>query len=49
MDNYEAMNQTYCDFFGHHRPARSTVAVASLPLGALVEVEAIAYLVDDSN
>ena len=30
--------------FGDHRPARSAVAVAGLPLGASVEVEAWAYL-----
>jgi 2-iminobutanoate/2-iminopropanoate deaminase len=40
MDDYAAMNDVYCDFFGEHRPARSAVAVAALPLGAVVEVEA---------
>jgi len=37
------MNAIYCDAFGDHRPARSAVAVAALPLGALVEIEAIAH------
>ena len=41
--DYAVMNETYVAFFGDHRPARSAVAVAALPLGALVEVEAWAY------
>lgn len=40
MDDYAAMNDTYIAAFGDHRPARSAVAVAALPLGARVEVEA---------
>ena len=40
FDDYAAMNEAYVAAFGHHRPARSAVAVAGLPLGALVEVEA---------
>ena len=43
MSDYGAMNETYVEIFGDHRPARSAVAVAGLPLGALVEVEAWAY------
>ncbi len=38
-----AINQAYTEFFGDHRPARSMVAVAGLPLGALAEVEVWAY------
>jgi|TARA_B110000438_G_scaffold179004_1_gene171113 2-iminobutanoate/2-iminopropanoate deaminase len=44
MDHYTVMNEGYCDVFGDHRPARSAVAVAALPLGALIEVEAIVSL-----
>ena len=40
MADYQAMNEVYVDAFGDHRPARSAVAVAALPLGAMVEVEA---------
>lgn len=40
MGDYAAMNETYVAAFGDHRPARSAVAVAALPLGAKVEVEA---------
>ncbi len=42
MADYAAMNTIYVEEFGEHRPARSAVAVASLPLGARVEIEAIA-------
>jgi 2-iminobutanoate/2-iminopropanoate deaminase len=40
MDDYAELNDRYMAFFGDHRPARSAVAVAGLPLGALVEIEA---------
>lgn len=43
MGDYAAMNEVYCEMFGDHRPARSAVAVAALPLGAIVEIEAWAY------
>ncbi len=45
MDDYDAMNEVYLAAFGDHRPARSAVAVAGLPRGALVEVEAWARTV----
>jgi 2-iminobutanoate/2-iminopropanoate deaminase len=38
--DYAAMNEAYIEAFGDHRPARSAVAVAALPIGARVEVEA---------
>lgn len=41
---YAAMNEAYMEAFGDHRPARSAVAVAALPLGARVEIEAWAFL-----
>jgi 2-iminobutanoate/2-iminopropanoate deaminase len=44
MDEYAAVNQAYVGFFGEHRPARSMVGVAGLPMGAAVEVEVWAYL-----
>jgi 2-iminobutanoate/2-iminopropanoate deaminase len=44
MSDYADMNAVYIDCFGDHRPARSAIGVAELPLGALVEVEAWAYL-----
>jgi 2-iminobutanoate/2-iminopropanoate deaminase len=43
MDEYAAVNEAYAAFFGGHRPTRSVVGVAALPLGAQVEVELWAY------
>jgi 2-iminobutanoate/2-iminopropanoate deaminase len=42
LAHFTLVNAIYEGFVGTHRPARSTVGVASLPLGALIEVEAIA-------
>ena len=42
MDNFAAMNEVYAQFFQQPYPARSAVAVKTLPKGALVEVECIA-------
>jgi 2-iminobutanoate/2-iminopropanoate deaminase len=42
LSRFAAVNAIFEQFVGEHRPARSTVGVASLPLGALIEVEAIA-------
>jgi 2-iminobutanoate/2-iminopropanoate deaminase len=42
MENFIPMNEVYAEFFPGDPPARSTVAVAALPKGALVEIEAIA-------
>jgi 2-iminobutanoate/2-iminopropanoate deaminase len=44
MRDYPLMNDAYIGAFGDHRPARSAVAVAELPLHALIEVEAWAYV-----
>jgi 2-iminobutanoate/2-iminopropanoate deaminase len=44
MSDYAQMNEVYIDAFGDHRPARSAIGVAELPLGALVEVEAWAFV-----
>ncbi|WP_420639486.1 RidA family protein [Candidatus Poriferisocius sp.] len=43
MDDFGAMNEAYVETFGGHRPARSAVGVAALPLGALVEIELWAH------
>ena len=42
MDDFGAMNEVYAGFFPDPPPARSTVAVAALPRGVRVEIEAIA-------
>jgi 2-iminobutanoate/2-iminopropanoate deaminase len=46
MADYATFNEIYLGVLGSHRPARSLVAVAGLPLGALVEVEVWAYSPD---
>jgi len=44
MADYTSMNDAYVAAFGEHRPARSALAVAGLPLGAAVEIEAWAWV-----
>ncbi len=45
MRDFPAMNAVYARVFGEHRPARTTVQVASLPnVGLRVEIDAMAYL-----
>jgi len=44
MNDFAAMNAVYVEFFPENAPARSTVAVAALPKGALVEIECVALL-----
>ena len=44
MENFAVVNERYAVALGEHRPARSTVAVAALPLGAAVEIEAMVHL-----
>ena len=44
LDDFAAMNEVYARHIGDRPPARSTVEVAKLPSGALVEIEAIAHL-----
>ncbi len=45
MRDFEAMNTVYAQVFGAHRPARTTVQVAALPLpGLRVEIDAVAYM-----
>ena len=42
MEDFATVNKIYEEFFGTHKPARSTVAVKTLPKNALVEIDAIA-------
>ena len=44
VTDFAAMNEVYAEFFGQAKPARTTIAVAALPLqGAKVEIDAVAY------
>jgi 2-iminobutanoate/2-iminopropanoate deaminase len=44
MADFPVFNTAYVEGFGESRPARSTIGVAALPMGAVVEIEAWAYL-----
>jgi 2-iminobutanoate/2-iminopropanoate deaminase len=44
LDDFRGMNEVYAQKVGDRPPARSTVEVARLPSGALVEIEAVAVL-----
>ncbi|MFT3799258.1 Rid family detoxifying hydrolase [Microbacterium sp.] len=44
MTDFAAMNEVYAEMFSEPYPARTTVAVAGLPLGAQVEIEVVASL-----
>ncbi len=44
LSHFQVMNQIYATYFEGQSPARSTVGVAQLPLGALVEIELVALL-----
>ena len=44
MADFRAMNEVYAAFFADAPPARSAVQVAALPLGGLVEIEAVAIV-----
>ena len=46
MDDFGIVNVIYAEFFGEHKPVRSTVAVKTLPKNALVEMDVIATLYD---
>jgi 2-iminobutanoate/2-iminopropanoate deaminase len=43
LADFAAINTVYAEAFGSHRPARATVQVAALPLGAAVEIEVWAH------
>jgi len=44
IGDYPAVNEVWVEYFTENRPARSAVAVAALPAGARVEIEAWAYV-----
>jgi len=49
MADFPELNKLYADWLGEHRPARATVAVAALPLGARVEMDVIARCSEDAG
>lgn len=49
MHDFGVVNVIYAEYFGEHKPARSTVAVKTLPKNVLVEIDAIAVMRDFFN
>ena len=49
MEDFITVNTIYAEYFGDHKPVRSTVAVKTLPKNALVEIDAIAKVEDTNN
>jgi 2-iminobutanoate/2-iminopropanoate deaminase len=44
LANFQALNAIYAEYFGDHKPARTTVQVAGLPKGAALEIDLIAVI-----
>ncbi len=44
INKFEEVNKAYAEFFGDHKPTRSTIGVAALPKERKVEIEAIAWI-----
>ena len=44
LANFATLNTIYAEYFGSHKPARTTVEVKGLPKGALVEIDLIAVV-----
>ncbi|MFC2008687.1 RidA family protein [Chloroflexota bacterium] len=49
LAHFPILNELYAEFFKGHRPARSCVQVAALPLGVQVEIDAIAVTMRHAN
>ncbi len=49
MGDFLRVNEVYASFFKESPPARSTIQVAKLPLGALIEIEAIAFVPENKS
>ena len=44
LSDFQELNAIYAEYFGDHKPARSTVGVAQLPLDSPVEIDLIAWI-----
>lgn len=42
LANFQTLNSIYAEYFGDHKPARTTVGVSQLPRGAAVEIDLVA-------
>jgi 2-iminobutanoate/2-iminopropanoate deaminase len=44
LANFATLNSIYAEYFGSHKPARTTVQVAALPKGAMLEIDLVAVV-----
>lgn len=44
VSKFSLINEVYAEYFSEHKPARSLVEVAKLPLGGQIEIEAVAVI-----
>jgi len=44
INSWPVVNEIYADFFGDHKPSRTIVPTNTLHFGAMIEMEAIAYI-----
>ena len=44
LANFQAMNAIYAEYFGDHKPARTTVGVSQLPKGGALEIDLVALV-----
>lgn len=44
LANFQTLNTIYAEYFGDHKPARTTVQVSALPKGSLLEIDLVALV-----
>lgn len=44
LGNFQALNNIYAEYFGDHKPARTTIQAAALPKGSAIEIDLIAVI-----
>ena len=44
LANFQTLNTIYAEYFGEHKPSRTTVGVSQLPKGSLVEIDLVALV-----
>ncbi|MBW3672193.1 MAG: hypothetical protein KY432_11050, partial [Acidobacteria bacterium] len=49
LSDFPKLNSIYEEYMGNHRPSRSTIGVAALPMGSPVEIDMIAVLSERRN
>jgi 2-iminobutanoate/2-iminopropanoate deaminase len=44
LGNFQTMNSIYAEYFGDHKPARTTIEVSKLPKGSQIEIDLVAVI-----